>query len=205
MGREMPGYDVVLTDPDTDEPADTGQICVDLAREPVGVMKGYADNPGLSREVVRGGRYRTGDIASRDSNGYITYIGRSDDVFKASDYRISPFELESVLVEHEYVVEAAVVPSPDPLRLAVAKAYVALAEGVAPDAETARSILAHARERLSPHQRVRRLEFGELPKTVSGKIRRVQLRRAEAERGTVADGARNPREYWEEDLPGLER
>ncbi|PDP85231.1 AMP-dependent synthetase [Glycomyces fuscus] len=205
MGRELPGYDVVLVDPATDEPSDTGQVCVDLAGDPVGLMKGYADNPDLTREVFRGDRYRTGDIASRDSNGYITYIGRSDDVFKASDYRISPFELESVLVEHEYVAEAAVVPSPDPLRLAVAKAYVSLAAGVAPDAETARSILAHARERLSPYKRVRRLEFGDLPKTVSGKIRRVQLRQAEAERGTVADGARNPREYWEEDLPELGR
>ncbi|WP_159943012.1 MULTISPECIES: AMP-binding protein [unclassified Nocardiopsis] len=203
MGREMPGYSVVLADQATEEPSDTGQICVDTTEEPVGLMKGYADSPELTREVKRGSRYRTGDIASRDSNGYITYIGRSDDVFKASDYRISPFELESVLVEHEYVAEAAVVPSPDPLRLAVAKAYVALAAGVAPDSETARSIMAYARERLSPYKRVRRLEFADLPKTVSGKIRRVQLRQAEAERGAVTDDARNPREYWEEDLPGL--
>ncbi|WP_017570081.1 AMP-binding protein [Nocardiopsis halotolerans] len=203
MGRELPGYDIVLADPATDEPSDTGRICVDLTDDPVGMMECYADSSDLTHRVTSGGRYRTGDIASRDSNGYITYIGRSDDVFKASDYRISPFELESVLVEHEYVAEAAVVPSPDPLRLAVVKAYVALAEGVPPDAETARSILAHARERLSPYRRVRRLEFAELPKTVSGKIRRVRLREAETERGTVTDGTRNPREYWEEDLPGL--
>lgn len=201
MGREMPGYDVVLADPVTDELSDTGQICVDLTGAPVGVMRGYTDRPELTREVTKRKRYRTGDIASRDSNGYITYIGRSDDVFKASDYRISPFEIESVLIEHEYVAEAAVVPSPDPLRLSVTKAYVALADGVAPDAETARSILSHARERLSPYKRVRRLEFAELPKTFSGKIRRVQLRKAEAERGTVTDGTRNPHEYWEEDLP----
>ncbi|NYH53867.1 acetyl-CoA synthetase [Nocardiopsis arvandica] len=203
MGRALPGYDVLLTDQATDEPSDTGQVCVDLTEVPVGLMKGYVDNSDLTRSVTRGGLYRTGDIASRDSNGYITYIGRSDDVFKASDYRISPFELESVLVEHEYVAEAAVVPSPDPLRLAVAKAYVAPADGVRPDAETARAILEHAHERLSPYKRVRRLEFAELPKTVSGKIRRVQLRRAEAERGAVTDGTRNPHEYWEEDLPGL--
>jgi len=203
MGRPMPGYDVVLIDPETEEPSDTGEICVDLADRPVGVMSGYADASGDAREATRRGLYRTGDIAKRDSRGSITYIGRSDDVFKASDYRISPFELESVLLEHEYVAEAAVVPSPDPLRLSVAKAYVTLAEGVAADALTARAILEYARERLSPHKRVRRLEFTELPKTVSGKIRRVRLRRAEEERGTVADGVRNPREYWEEDLPGL--
>ncbi|MFI6575167.1 AMP-binding protein [Nocardiopsis sp. NPDC050513] len=203
MGRPLPGYDIVLADPTTDEPADTGEICVDLSGDPVGVMTGYADGTDLTREVTRRGLYHTGDIATRDARDHITYIGRIDDVFKASDYRISPFELESVLVEHEFVAEAAVVPSPDPLRLSVAKAYVALAEGVPPDADTALAILAYARERLSPYKRVRRLEFTELPKTVSGKIRRVQLRRAEAERGTVTEGERNPREFWEEDLPGL--
>lgn len=204
LGREMPGYDVVLADPATDEPSDTGQICVDLAASPVGMAKGYADDPELTREATRRGRYRTGDIARRDSTGCITYIGRSDDVFKASDYWISPYGLESVLTEHEYVAEAAVVPSPDPLRLSVAKAYVCLAPGVAPDEETARAILTHARERLPSHERVRRLEFTELPKAASGRIRRVRLRRAETERGTVTDGTRNPHEYWEEDLPGLE-
>ncbi|MER6626383.1 AMP-binding protein, partial [Streptomyces sp. NPDC000931] len=203
MGRPMPGYDVVLLDTETEEPSDTGEICVDLADRPVGVMRGYADASGSTRDVTRRGLYRTGDIATRDSLGSLTYIGRTDDVFKASDYRISPFELESVLIEHEYVAEAAVVPSPDPLRLSVAKAYVTLAEGVAADALTARAILEYARERLSPHKRVRRLEFTDLPRTSSGKIRRVRLRRAEAERGTVADGVRNPHEYWEEDLPGL--
>ncbi|MGW5877667.1 AMP-binding protein [Nocardiopsis terrae] len=201
MGRPLPGYGIVLIDQETEERSDSGQICVDLANEPVGAMRGYSDDPEGTREATRRGMYRTGDIATRDSRGYITYIGRSDDVFKASDYRISPFELESVLVEHEYVAEAAVVPSPDPLRLSVAKAYVAPAEGAPPDAETARAVLEYARERLSPYKRVRRLEFTDLPKTSSGKIRRVQLRRAEAERGTVTDGTRNPREFWEEDLP----
>jgi acetyl-CoA synthetase len=111
-------------------------------------------------------------------------------VFKASDYRISPFELESVLIEHEAVVEAAVVPSPDPLRLAVPKAYVVLAEGWEPDEATAKSIFAHAREHLSPFLRIRRLEFAELPKTISGKIRRVQLR--DAERVKHADPTDTP-------------
>ncbi|MCY9782387.1 AMP-binding protein [Nocardiopsis sp. EMB25] len=203
MGRPLPGYDIVLTDPTTDERTETGEICVDLSGDPVGVMTGYADGTDMTRDVTRLGLYHTGDLAARDPRGYITYIGRIDDVFKASDYRISPFELESVLVEHEFVAEAAVVPSPDPLRLSVAKAYIALAEGVPPDADTARAILTYSRERLSPYKRVRRLEFTDLPKTVSGKIRRVQLRRAEAERGTVTDGQRNQREFWEEDLPGL--
>lgn len=203
MGRALPGYDITIVDPATEEPSDTGEICVDLGNAPVGAMRGYSDDPERTRRNIRSGRYRTGDIASVDSHGYITYIGRIDDVFKASDYRISPFELESVLVEHEYVAEVAVVPSPDPLRLSVVKAYVTTADGVAPDSESARAILQYARDRLSPHKRVRRLEFGDLPKTHSGKIRRVHLRRAEAARGAVTDGTRNPREFWEEDLPGL--
>ncbi|MET9713428.1 AMP-binding protein [Nocardiopsis alba] len=204
MGRPMPGYDIVLIDPVTDEPSDLGEICVDLSDDPVGMMRGYVDDPELTREATRMGLYRTGDIASRDSSGHITYIGRIEDVFTASDYRISPFELESVLIEHEYVEDAAVVPSPDPLRLAVVKAYVRPAEGVALDAESARAIMRHARDRLPPHKRVRRLEFADLPMTASGKIRRVELRRIEAERGTATEGARRPREFWEEDLPGPE-
>jgi acetyl-CoA synthetase len=149
--------------------------------------------------VMRGGFYHTGDVASIDDDGYITYVGRSDDVFKASDYRISPFELESVLIEHPAVAEAAVVPAPDPVRLAVPKAYVVLAVGHAADADTAESILRHARENLAPYKRVRRLEFTQLPKTISGKIRRVELRLTERERGDVRpDG-----EYRDEDFPGL--
>ena len=200
MGRPMPGYRIVLVDPDTEQPGDTGEICVDLSNTPVGVMEGYADSPGLTRSAIRRGLFHTGDLAARNADGNITYIGRANDVFKASDYRISPFELESVLIEHEYVAEAAVVPSPDPLRLAVAKAFVSLAPGVPPTADTARAILEHVRGRLSPYKRVRRLEFADLPKTVSGKIRRVMLRREESDRGPVVDGSRRPGEFWEEDL-----
>ncbi|HEX9353151.1 MAG TPA: hypothetical protein VF933_04960, partial [Streptosporangiaceae bacterium] len=137
-----------------------------------------------------GGFYHTGDIASRDADGYLTYVGRTDDVFKASDYRVSPFELESVLIEHEAVAEAAVVPSPDPMRFAVPKAYVTLAAGFEPSAETAVAILGYARLRLSPYKRIRRLEFSELPKTISGKIRRVELRAQETVRlGMPGTGA----------------
>jgi acetyl-CoA synthetase len=145
-----------------------------------------------------GGRrfYRTSDVASRDDDGYYWYVGRADDVFKSSDYRISPFELESALIEHEAVAEAAVVPSPDALRLAVPKAFIVLKAGYPPTAETARAIFAFCRERLAPYLRIRRLEFGELPKTISGKIRRVQLRAAEHR----TERAKAPTEFWEDEI-----
>jgi acetyl-CoA synthetase len=148
---------------------------------------------------MAGGYYHTGDIGSMDDEGYITYVGRTDDVFKASDYKISPFELESVLIEHEAVAEAAVVPSPDPVRLAVPKAYVVLAAGHQPTAETARALFAHCRAHLSPYQRIRRIEFGELPKTISGKIRRVELRASERDKHADPQ-ARPDGEFSEEDL-----
>lgn len=177
MGLPLPGYAVTLLDPITGEPGADGEICLPLdGRRPLGLMAGY-----VGRESSSGdGYYHTGDVATRDDDGYITYVGRTDDVFKASDYRISPFELESVLLEHEAVAEAAVVPYPDPVRLAVPKAYVSLAPGFEPTEETARSILEHARQELAPYKRVRRLEFAELPKTISGKIRRVELREQSA-------------------------
>ena len=196
MGRPLPGYTVALLDAEG-KVADEGEICLDLSSRPVGLMVGYLDDPDRTAEVMRDGYYHTGDVAQRDADGYITYVGRTDDVFKASDYRISPFELESVLIEHEAVAEAAVVPSPDRLRLAVPKAFVVLAAGYAPDADTARSILEFCRGRLAPYKRIRRIEFAELPKTISGKIRRVELRTAEHERG---EGPRNRQEFWEQDL-----
>jgi acetyl-CoA synthetase len=221
MGRALPGYDITLVEPVTGRPGEEGEICLDLARRPLGLMTGYRGDPERAAEAMRGGYYHTGDVASRDADGYITYIGRTDDVFKASDYRISPFELESVLIEHAAVAEAAVVPSPDPLRLAVPKAYVVLAAGWAPDAGTAEDIMRYARERLAPFQRIRRLEFADLPKTISGKIRRVELRAQENDRheaateagraaaghtGAGQDTGGRPRaeaEFWEEDFPGL--
>jgi acetyl-CoA synthetase len=150
---------------------------------------------------VTGAAYHTGDVATRDADGYFTYVGRADDVFKASDYRISPFELESALIEHIAVAEAAVVPSPDPMRLAVPKAFVVLAGNHTPTRETALEIFRHCRATLAPFKRVRRLEFAELPKTISGKIRRVELRATEAERR--AAGTRVEVEFWEEDFPEL--
>ena len=203
MGRPLPGYQVVLLNVD-DQPADEGEISLVLADDtlgrPMGLMTGYADSPEKTAEVMRNGHYRTGDVAQRDDQGYITYVGRADDVFKASDYRISPFELESVLIEHPAVAEAAVVPSPDPLKLAVPKAFVTLTAGHAPDEATARSILAFCRDKLAPYKRIRRLQFAELPKTISGKIRRVELRKAEEARAIPA--VRGAGEFFDEELRG---
>jgi acetyl-CoA synthetase len=179
MGRPMPGVPVVLIDPVTGELADEGEICLDLQRNPVNLMTGYLGDEKRNATVMAGGYYHTGDVAARDTEGYITYIGRTDDVFKSSDYKVSPFELESVLIEHPAVVEAAVVPQPDETRLCVPKAYVSLAEGWPASAETARAIMEYARDHLAPYLKVRRVEFYELPKTISGKIRRVELRRRE--------------------------
>ncbi|WP_216899816.1 AMP-binding protein [Nocardia alni] len=198
MGRPVPGVPVVLVDPITGELADEGEICLDLNADPVNLMTGYLGDPERNAAAMEGGYYHTGDVANRDADGYITYIGRTDDVFKSSDYKVSPFELESVLIEHPAVVEAAVVPQPDDTRLSVPKAYVALAAGWAPDADTARSILEYARDHLAPYLRVRRVEFYELPKTISGKIRRVELRRREE--AAHASGSGIESEYRYEEL-----
>src|SRR5919107_4780449 len=188
MGRPLPGYEIALIDPASGEPADEGEICIDLSARPAALMVGYRDDADRNAEAMAGGYYHTGDVATRDADGYITYVGRTDDVFKASDYRISPFELESVLIEHPAVVEAAVVPVPDPVRAAVPKAYVTLAPGWEPGPETALAVLRHARERLAPFLRVRRVEFAELPKTISGKIRRVELREREEQLAPAGSG-----------------
>src|ERR1700722_1795488 len=197
MGRPLPGYAVVLVDPVSGQPGRDGEICLDLSQRPLGLMTGYLDDDSLNARAMRGGYYHTGDVATSDDDGYITFVGRTDDVFKASDYRISPFELESVLIEHAAIAEAAVVPSPDPLRLAVPKAYVLLAAGRSPSGELARSIMAFCRERVAPYKRIRRVEFADLPKTISGKIRRVELRGQE---NAAREGVRGVTEFWEEDF-----
>jgi acetyl-CoA synthetase len=196
MGRALPGYRVALLDPSGAAQLE-GEICLPLSPRPIGLMQGYqGDDGGVL--AIDSSVYRTGDVAAIDDENYLTYVGRADDVFKSSDYRISPFELESALIEHPAVAEAAVVPSPDPLRLAVPKAFVLLAPGHPPDRETALSIFRHCRVALAPFKRVRRLEFAELPKTISGKIRRVELRKAEAAK--ERRGQRTAREFWEEDF-----
>ena len=197
MGRPLPGYRIVLLDADG-KPADEGEISIELAERPTGLMTGYRDDAERTADVMRHGAYHTGDIAMREPDGTLVYVGRSDDVFKASGYRISPFELESALIEHPAIAEAAVVPSPDAVRGSVPKAFIALASGQDPSADTAAAIMLFARQRLARYQRIRRIEFAELPKTISGKIRRVELRVAETRRG--AEGPRNANEYWEDDV-----
>ena len=196
MGKPLPGVPVVLVDPATGELADEGEICLDLSQHPQNLMSGYRADAERTAAVMAGGYYHTGDIASRDADGYLTYVGRTDDVFKSSGYKISPFELESALIEHPAVAEAAVVPSPDETRFTVPKAYIALAAGWDPSAETALAILAHAKKTLAPYLRVRRVEFAELPKTISGKIRRAELRARET-------GDRLEGEYRYEDFAEL--
>ena len=201
MGQESPGYRIVL---DVPEGANTpeGEVCIDLNPAPIGLMRGYQNDDGTFQS--RGdGKYRTGDVAHLDADGYYTYVGRADDVFKASDYRISPFELESALIEHPAVAEAAVVPAPDAIRMNVPKAFVVLAAGFEPDRATALSIFQHLRTTLAPFKRVRRIEFSDLPKTISGKIRRVELRQAEERLFKAQERATD--EFREEDFPELAR
>ena len=201
MGRPLPGYDVVLLDVD-DKEGNEGEVSLRLSPRPTGLMVCYEDSPEKTAQVMREGYYHTGDTAERDADGYITFVGRADDVFKASDYRISPFELESALMEHDAVAEVAIVPSPDPVRLAVPKAYLILTSGTHPGKALAEQIFAFARERLAPYKRVRRIEFvTELPKTISGKIRRVQLRKDEVQKVQAAE--RGEYEFFEEDFPAL--
>jgi acetyl-CoA synthetase len=198
MGRPLPGYRIALLDVDGHEVKE-GEMCLSLSSRPLGLMDAYLESPERTQDLLGGSHYRTSDVAMCDEDGYLWYVGRVDDVFKSSDYRISPFELESALLEHEAVAEAAVVPSPDSIRLSVPKAYILLAPGVAPSRETALALFRFTRERLAPYKRVRRLEFADLPKTISGKIRRVQLRGVEEERH--AGHIRGPQEFWEEDFP----
>ena len=201
MGRPLPGYRIALLDEEGHPAADEGEICISLAPRPTGVMDGYEGDDNLNDFVTRHGHFHTGDVATRDDDGYITYVGRADDVFKSSDYRISPFELESALIEHEAVAEAAVVPSPDDVRGLVPKAYIILKPGQAPTRELALELFRFLRLRLAPYKRIRRLEFSDLPKTISGKIRRVELRKRELQRGP--SGARGDREFWQDDFPEL--
>ena len=162
-------------------------------------MKGYLNDPERTEQSFAGGYYRTGDVAQRDGDGYFTYIGRADDVFKSSDYRLSPFELESALIEHECIAEAAVVPVADPIRWHVPKAFIVLKPGFEPSRELAHEIFRFIRGRLAPYKRIRRIEFSELPKTISGKIRRIQLRGIES----AHNQERRPHEYREDDFSDL--
>jgi acetyl-CoA synthetase len=199
LARALPGFEIVLLDSNNQE-TNEGEVSIRLDPRPVGLMRGYQEEDGRVAPL-EGEFYHTGDVMSRDAEGYLTFVGRRDDIFKSSDYRISPFELESALIEHPDVVECAVVPSPDPIRGALPKAFIILQSSVEPSRETALSIFQHIRKVLAPFHRVRRLEFADLPKTISGKIRRVDLREREA--ANVRSGTRPEFEFREEDFVEL--
>jgi len=198
VGKPSPGHHVVLLDVDGNQSED-GEIAVTADPKPISLMVGYMDDEERTAKCFAGGYYRTGDVAHRDADGYFIYIGRADDVFKSSDYRLSPFELESALIECDCIAEAAVVPSPDAIRWNVPKAFITLKPGFHPSTDLAKEIFKFIRGRLGPYKRIRRIEFSELPKTISGKIRRVQLRGIELQLGE----GRRPNEYWEDDFPDI--
>jgi acetyl-CoA synthetase len=139
--------------------------------------------------------YYTGDKAYKDEDGYIWFVGRDDDIIKTSDYRVGPFEVESVLLEHECVVESAVVGSPHAIRGSVIKAYIVLNSGYAPDQKNAHEVFAFAKKQLASYKIPRIIEFvTELPKTISGKIRRIELRANEAQKKAADEKGEN--EYY---------
>lgn len=185
LGKPLPGFQVELVDELTEEVitgAGTGQVALRLDPKPVGLTPGYYLDEERNVQAFGSDLYLTGDLMSRDDDGVYTYVGRADDLFKASDYKLSPFELENGLMGYPSISEVAIVPSPDPIRTAVPKAYIVLAPGYSPNAETAEAIFVHARSALQPYARIRRLEFVTgLPKTVSGKTRRVALRHDEVQ------------------------
>jgi acyl-coenzyme A synthetase/AMP-(fatty) acid ligase len=195
MGKPTPGFDVRIVDDDGVPlgPGETGHIGVRVAPErPVGLFKEYWRDEDATRYSVRGDFYDTGDTAYTDDEGYLWFVGRADDVITSSAYRIGPFEVESALVEHRAVAEAAVVGKPDPLRGEIVKAFVALKAGYEPSDELVKDIQDFVKRITAPYKYPREVEFvDELPKTVSGKIRRVELRQREIDR---ADGPVAPRE-----------
>ncbi|AYF03564.1 AMP-binding protein (plasmid) [Paracoccus yeei] len=179
-GLSMPGYRVVVLDDQDREmgPNQPGVLAIDLEQSPLMWFSGYLGKPALD-----GRYYRTGDSVEFEPDGSISFIGRSDDVITSSGYRIGPFDVESALIEHPVVVEAAVIGVPDPERTEVVKAFVVLAKGAEASAALAEELQAHVKRRLSAHAYPRLVEFvTELPKTPSGKIQRFLLRKAEVEK-----------------------
>lgn len=186
-GKALPGFKISLLN-DKGEAAEKGEICVDISEEPWGVMMGLD----ISKTF-----YHTGDSAYQDSMGNFTYSERLDGVFKSSDYRISPFELEFVLKDFPAIREAVVIPSPDPVRENVPKALVTLVKGFEPTKDLALDIMNFARVRLSPFKRIRRVEFMDIPKNTSGEVLRAELADLEIEKRK--SGERSTYEFWEED------
>ncbi|MBQ2676173.1 MAG: AMP-binding protein [Clostridia bacterium] len=180
MGKPTPQYDVIIADDEGNEvaPGVTGEICIRVGeKKPAGLFMGYYKNDELTASVLHDGLYHTGDTAWKDEKGYFWYVGRTDDVIKSSGYRIGPFEIESVLMEHPSVVECAVTGAPDPIRGQIVKATIVLAKGYEPSDELKKELQNHVKTLTAPYKYPRLVEFvDELPKTISGKIRRVEIR-----------------------------
>lgn len=205
MGVAAPGFEIgVLNDDHVPVSARTeGVVGIRIKpNRPVGLMQGYLDPVEKNREVFVGDWYLTGDLAYRDEEGYFWFVGRADDVFKSSDYRISAFELESEIMVHPAVTEVAIVASPDPLRGFVPKAFVILKPKVTPSKELALEIFKFTRQAMAPYKRPRIIQFvDELPKTVSGKIKRIDLRKLESD--LRSEKGRPQDEYFETDFKEL--
>ncbi|MEA5011158.1 MAG: AMP-binding protein, partial [Angelakisella sp.] len=179
MGRPSPLFDVQVLDSDGNPVAtgDVGEICVKADGPQVGLFMGYHKNQKLTDEAWHNGYYHTGDTVWKDEDGYLWYEGRTDDVIKASGYRIGPFEIESVLMEHPAVLECAVTGAPDPVRGTVVKATIVLTKGYQPSPELTKELQNHVKHQTAPYKYPRIIEYRDfLPKTISGKIRRVELK-----------------------------
>ncbi|WP_459856633.1 AMP-binding protein [Humidesulfovibrio idahonensis] len=190
IGKPMPNWDIVLLN-DEDQPCppgEEGEICIRLkdghtTKGVPGLFCGYLDEPERTAKVVRGGFYHTGDKAWVDEDGYFWFLGRTDDLIKSSGYRIGPFEVESALVSHPAVVEAAVTGVPDPVRGMAVKATVVLAAGYDAGDELTKELQRHVKEITAPYKYPRIIEYvAELPKTISGKIKRAEIRARDQER-----------------------
>jgi acetyl-CoA synthetase len=197
VGKPLPGFRIRILN-HSDEDTREGEVAIALDPPPVGLMLGYLQPDG-SVTFPQRAAYKTGDLAASGAEGQLTFIGRTDDVFKASGYRISPFELESMLLEHSCVAEAGVVPAADVVRTLVPKAFIRLVEGCPPNKATALKIFEHIRLRTSAFKRVRRIQFCDLPKTTSGKIIRAELRRGEE----MCRSERQENEFFESDFPEM--
>jgi acetyl-CoA synthetase/medium-chain acyl-CoA synthetase len=180
MGRPTPGFHLAILDANLNPLPDgrEGELAIRVKPDrPLGLFREYWQNPDENAARFRGDWYLTGDVARRDADGYFWFVGRADDVIKSAGYRIGPFEVESALVEHDAVVEAAVVGKPDDVRGHIVKAFVVLGKGFAPSETLKAELQDHCRRLTAPYKYPREIEFvAELPKTISGKIRRIELR-----------------------------
>lgn len=185
MGKPSPGYDIAIVD-DAGNPCEVGnegEIVIMTGKyKPVGMFNGYYRDDELTKKVWSEGIYRTGDMAWFDEDGYFWFVGRADDVIKSSGYRIGPFEVESALMEHPAVLECAITAVPDPDRGQIVKATVVTSKNYHPSEELAKELQEHVKKVTAPYKYPRIVEFvTELPKTISGKIRRVQIREEDTE------------------------